>query len=183
IARYSLHGSSAVCPSCSIKNNLAFSYHGPYVKERIVEFAQRVSGPTVRIFDGITTLGDAPGCGEPFFVYIGGESPLKEKFKDTATEKVVFSCFYTAAESVFTQSKSLPVLPAVIVVKDRTYYLYNELEDGALDRWVEHYRFPSFLSIDVFTLNQLAVSGKTLVMALLTGGDMDQRSKRQDLLL
>uniref|UniRef100_UPI00358E47FA protein disulfide-isomerase TMX3-like isoform X2 n=1 Tax=Myxine glutinosa TaxID=7769 RepID=UPI00358E47FA len=162
-----------------IKNNLAFSYHGPYVKERIVEFAQRVSGPTVRIFDGITTLGDAPGCGEPFFIYIGGESPLKEKFKDTATEKVVFSCFYMAPESVFAQSKSLPVLPAVIVVKDRSYYPYNELEDGALARWVENSRFPSFVSLDVFTLNQLAVSGKTLVLALLTRDDMaEQRSKR-----
>ena len=60
-----------------------------------------------------------------FFVYIGGESPLKEKYIDAASELIVYTYFFSASEDVVPEYVTLKEMPAVLVFKDDTYFVYD----------------------------------------------------------
>uniref|UniRef100_A0A8C9A9H5 protein disulfide-isomerase n=1 Tax=Prolemur simus TaxID=1328070 RepID=A0A8C9A9H5_PROSS len=60
-----------------------------------------------------------------FFVYIGGESPLKEKYIDAASELIVYTYFFSASEEVVPEYVKLKEMPAVLVFKDDTYFVYD----------------------------------------------------------
>uniref|UniRef100_A0A2K5RWT0 protein disulfide-isomerase n=1 Tax=Cebus imitator TaxID=2715852 RepID=A0A2K5RWT0_CEBIM len=60
-----------------------------------------------------------------FFVYIGGESPLKEKYIDAASELIVYTYFFSASEEVVPEYVTLKEMPAVLVFKDETYFVYD----------------------------------------------------------
>ncbi|KAI2587234.1 TMX3 isoform 7 [Pan troglodytes] len=60
-----------------------------------------------------------------FFVYVGGESPLKEKYIDAASELIVYTYFFSASEEVVPEYVTLKEMPAVLVFKDETYFVYD----------------------------------------------------------
>ncbi|MBZ3887360.1 Protein disulfide-isomerase TMX3 [Sciurus carolinensis] len=76
-----------------------------------------------------------------FFVYIGGESPLK---------------YVTLKE-----------MPAVLVFKDETYFVYDEYEDGDLSAWINRERFQNYLTMDGFLLYELGDTGKLVAIAVI----------------
>ncbi|KAG7266529.1 hypothetical protein CRUP_000064 [Coryphaenoides rupestris] len=64
------------------------------------------------------------------FVYVGGESPLKEKYIDVATELIVYTYFFSALEEALPESVSLPEIPSVMVFKDGSYFTYDGASGG-----------------------------------------------------
>uniref|UniRef100_A0A665T390 protein disulfide-isomerase n=1 Tax=Echeneis naucrates TaxID=173247 RepID=A0A665T390_ECHNA len=115
-----------------LKGDLAYNYKGPRTKDDIVEFANRVSGPAVRALPSKQMFDHMMKRHSVLFVYIGGESPLKEKYNDVASELIVYTYFFSASEDVLPESMSLPELPAVVVFKDGAYFTY----DGEDDRYI-----------------------------------------------
>uniref|UniRef100_A0A3B5MJG0 protein disulfide-isomerase n=1 Tax=Xiphophorus couchianus TaxID=32473 RepID=A0A3B5MJG0_9TELE len=144
-----------------LKGDLAYSYKGPRTKDDIVEFANRVAGPAVRALPSKQMFEHMLKRHDVLFVYVGAESPLKEKYNDAASELVVYTYFFSASEEAVPESMSLPELPAVVVFKDGSHFTYDEYEDGSLSSWVNKERFQGYLHIDGFTLYELGETGKT----------------------
>ncbi|XP_067837533.1 protein disulfide-isomerase TMX3-like [Heptranchias perlo] len=152
-----------------LKGDLAYNYRGPRTKEDIIEFANRVSGPLVRSLPTQQLFDHWQKRHPVFFVYVGSESPLKEKFFEVASELIVYTYFFSASEDAFPQDVAVQELPAVLVFKDGTYYMYDEYEDGDLSSWVNKERFLGYVYIDGFTLYELAETGKLVVVAVIDG--------------
>ncbi|XP_056593726.1 protein disulfide-isomerase TMX3 isoform X2 [Triplophysa dalaica] len=112
------------------------------------------------------------------FVYVGGESPLKEKYIEVASELIVYTYFFYASEDILTESVTLPELPSVLVFKDGTYFTYDEYEDGSLSSWVNRERFQSYMQIDGFTLYELGETGKLVAIAVTDEKDHTEQSVR-----
>ncbi|XP_063087564.1 protein disulfide-isomerase TMX3 isoform X3 [Cavia porcellus] len=102
-----------------------------------------------------------------FFVYVGGESPLKEKYIDAASELIVYTYFFSALEEVIPEYVTLKEMPAVLVFKDETYFVYDEYEDGDLSAWISRERFQNYLTMDGFLLYELGDTGKLVAIAVI----------------
>ncbi|GLD54559.1 protein disulfide-isomerase TMX3 [Lates japonicus] len=161
-----------------LKGDLAYNYKGPRTKDDIVEFANRVSGPAVRALPSKQMFEHMMKRHDVLFVYIGGESPLREKYNDVASELIVYTYFFSGSEEVLPESLTLPELPAVVVFKDGGYFTYDEYEDGSLSSWVNKERFQGYLQIDGFTLYELGETGKLVAIAVIDEKDPTEESGR-----
>ncbi|CAK6967488.1 protein disulfide-isomerase TMX3 [Scomber scombrus] len=161
-----------------LKGDLAYNYKGPRTKDDIVEFANRVAGPAVRALPSKQMFEHMMKRHDVLFVYIGGESPLKEKYNDVASELIVYTYFFSASEEVLPESVTLPELPAVVVFKDGAFFTYDEYEDGSLSSWVNKERFQGYLQIDGFTLYELGETGKLVAIAVIDEKDPTEESGR-----
>ncbi|XP_043923073.1 protein disulfide-isomerase TMX3 [Protopterus annectens] len=150
-----------------LKGDMAYNYRGPRTKEDIIEFANRVAGPVVRPLPSPQMFEHIQKRHPVLFVYIGGESPLKEKYIEVASELIVYTYFYSASEDVLPEYVKLQELPAVLVFKDGTYFPYDEYEDGDMSSWVNRERFMSYMPIDGFTLYELGDTGKLVAVAVI----------------
>ncbi|XP_073878447.1 protein disulfide-isomerase TMX3 isoform X3 [Macaca fascicularis] len=138
-----------------LKGDLAYNYRGPRTKDDIIEFAHRVSGALIRPLPSQQMFEHMQKRHRVFFVYIGGESPLKEKYIDAASELIVYTYFFSASEEVVPEYVTLKEMPAVLVFKDETYFVYDEYEDGDLSSWINRERFQNYLAMDGFLLYEL----------------------------
>ncbi|KAK2494693.1 hypothetical protein MC885_008788, partial [Smutsia gigantea] len=108
-----------------LKGDLAYNYRGPRTKDDIIEFAHRVSGALIRPLPSQQMFEHVQKRHRVFFVYVGGESPLKEKYIDAASELIVYTYFFSASEEVVPEYVTLKEMPAVLVFKDETYFVYD----------------------------------------------------------
>ncbi|KAJ8336748.1 hypothetical protein SKAU_G00379680 [Synaphobranchus kaupii] len=108
-----------------IKGELAYNYRGARTKDDIIEFANRVAGPVVRSLPSQPMFEHVVSHHSVVFVYIGGESPLKEKYIEVASELIVYTYFFFASEDVLPKDVTLQEIPTVAVFKDGTYFLYD----------------------------------------------------------
>ncbi|XP_072547315.1 protein disulfide-isomerase TMX3 [Salminus brasiliensis] len=161
-----------------LKGELAYNYKGPRTKDDIIEFANRVAGPAVRSLPSKQMFQHVLKRHDVLFVYIGGESLLKEKYIDVAAELIVYTYFFSASEEVLPESVTLPELPSVVVFKDGSYFTYDEYEDGSLSSWVNRERFQGYLQIDGFTLYELGETGKLVAIAVIDDKDPTEESTR-----
>ncbi|KAF7245108.1 Protein disulfide-isomerase TMX3 [Varanus komodoensis] len=124
-----------------LKGDLAYNYRGPRTKDDIIEFANRVAGPIIRPLPSQQMFEHVQKRHRVFFLYVGGESPLKHV--------------------------TLPEMPAVLVFKDGTYFVYDEYEDGDLSSWINRERYQGYLTVDGFTLYELGDTGKLVAVAII----------------
>lgn len=150
-----------------LKGDLAYNYRGPRTKDDIIGFAHRVSGALIRPLPSQQMFDHVRKRHRVFFVYIGGESPLKEKYIDAASELIVYTYFFSASEDVVPEYVTLKEMPAVLVFKDDTYFVYDEYEDGDLSSWISRERFQNYLTMDGFLLYELGDTGKLVAIAVI----------------
>nr|XP_025039612.1 protein disulfide-isomerase TMX3 isoform X2 [Pelodiscus sinensis] len=150
-----------------LKGDLAYNYRGPRTKDDIIEFANRVAGPLIRPLPSQQMFEHVQKRHRVLFLYVGGESPLKEKYIEVASELIVYTYFFSASEEVLSEYVTLPELPAVVVFKDGTYFVYDEYEDGDLSSWINRERFQGYLNVDGFTLYELGDTGKLVAIAII----------------
>ncbi|KYO35352.1 protein disulfide-isomerase TMX3 [Alligator mississippiensis] len=150
-----------------LKGDLAYNYRGPRTKDDIIEFANRVAGPLIRPLPSQLMFEHVQRRHRVLFVYVGGESPLKEKYIEVASELIVYTYFFSASEDVLPEYVTLPELPAVVVFKDGIYFVYDEYEDGDLSSWINRERFQGYLNVDGFTLYELGDTGKLVAIAVI----------------
>lgn len=146
---------------------MAYNYRGPRTKDDIIEFAHRVSGALIRPLPSAQMFEHVRKRHRVFFVYVGGESPLKEKYIDAASELIVYTYFFSASEEVVPEYVTLKEMPAVLVFKDETYFVYDEYEDGDLSSWINRERFQNYLTVDGFLLYELGDTGKLVAIAVI----------------
>ncbi|KAG9347734.1 hypothetical protein JZ751_003748 [Albula glossodonta] len=146
-----------------LKGDLNYNYKGPRTKDDIIEFANRVAGPAVRSLPSKQMFEHVMRRHDVLFVFIGGESALKEKYARVASELIVYTNFFSASEDVLPKAVGLPELPAVVVFKDGTFFTYDEYQDGSLSAWVNKERFLGYLQIDGYILYELGETVRTYV--------------------
>ncbi|XP_041923780.1 protein disulfide-isomerase TMX3 [Alosa sapidissima] len=161
-----------------LKGDMAYNYKGPRTKDDIIEFANRVAGPAVRPLPSKQMFEHVMKRHDVLFVYIGGESPLKEKYIEVASELIVYTYFFSALEDVLPETVTLPELPSVVVFKDGSYFTYDQYEDGSLSSWVNRERFQGYLQIDGFTLYELGETGKLVAIAIIDEKEHAEDSTR-----
>ncbi|KAK1172115.1 protein disulfide-isomerase TMX3-like [Acipenser oxyrinchus oxyrinchus] len=161
-----------------LKGDLAYNYRGPRTKDDIIEFANRVAGPVVRSLPSQQMFEHVQKRHDVLFLYVGGESPLKEKYIEVASELIVYTYFFSALEEVLPKHVTLQELPAVLVFKDGTYFVYDEYEDGDLSSWINKERFQGYLHIDGFTLYELEDTGKLVGIAVIDDKNPSEESIR-----
>ncbi|KAK6492318.1 protein disulfide-isomerase TMX3-like [Huso huso] len=161
-----------------LKGDLAYNYRGPRTKDDIIEFANRVAGPVVRSLPSQQMFEHVQKRHNVLFLYVGGESPLKEKYIEVASELIVYTYFFSALEEVLPKHVTLQELPAVLVFKDGTYFVYDEYEDGDLSSWINKERFQGYLHIDGFTLYELEDTGKLVGIAVIDDKNPSEESIR-----
>ncbi|XP_058483933.1 protein disulfide-isomerase TMX3-like [Solea solea] len=161
-----------------LKGDLAYNYKGPRTKDDIVEFTNRVSGPAVRALPSKQMFEHMMKRHDVLFVYVGADSPLKEKYHDVASELIIYTYFFSASEEALPESLALPELPAVVVFKDGGHFAYDEYGDGSLSSWVNKERFQGYLQIDGFTLYELGETGKLVAIAIIDEKDPTEESSR-----
>ncbi|XP_044150525.1 protein disulfide-isomerase TMX3 [Bufo gargarizans] len=150
-----------------LKGDMAYNYRGPRTREDIIEFANRVAGPLIRPLPSQQMFEHVQKRHKVLFVYVGIESTLKEKFIEVASELIVYTYFFSASEDVLPEYVTLNEVPAVLVFKDSTYFVYDEYEDGDLSSWVNKERFEGYLHVDGFTLYELGDTGKLVAVAVI----------------
>ncbi|XP_066435597.1 protein disulfide-isomerase TMX3 [Eleutherodactylus coqui] len=150
-----------------LKGDMAYNYRGPRTKEDIIEFANRVAGPLIRPLPSQQMFEHVQKRHRVLFVYVGVESTLKEKFIEVASELIVYTYFFSASEEVLPEYVTLNEVPAILVFKDSTYFVYDEYEDGDLSSWVSKERFEGYLHVDGFTLYELGDTGKLVAVAVI----------------
>ncbi|XP_017351125.2 protein disulfide-isomerase TMX3a isoform X1 [Ictalurus punctatus] len=150
-----------------IKEEKYFHYNGRRTKDDILEFTNRVSGPSVRALTSVRLFQYALSHHQLFFVYIGGRSPLKGQFYKVASEFVTHNYFFSATVDVLPQEVTLQDVPSVTVFKDGTYSVYNEVRDGDLSSWVDRERFPRYFLMDSFSLYQMGERTKLVAVAVV----------------
>ncbi|CAK6984969.1 protein disulfide-isomerase TMX3-like%2C partial, partial [Scomber scombrus] len=60
-----------------LKKDTRYNYSGPRTKDGIMDFANRVAGPLVRVLSSLQLFQHAMSRHDVMFVYIGATSPLK----------------------------------------------------------------------------------------------------------
>lgn len=91
----------------------------------------------------------------------------QEKYIDAASELIVYTYFFSASEEVCPEYVALKEMPAVLVFKDGTYFVYDEYEDGDLSSWINRERFQNYLTMDGFLLYELGDTGKLVAIAVI----------------
>ncbi|XP_049976260.1 protein disulfide-isomerase TMX3 isoform X2 [Alexandromys fortis] len=137
-----------------LKGDLAYNYRGPRTKDDIIEFAHRVSGALIR-----------PLPSQQMFDHV--QKRHREKYIDAASELIVYTYFFSASEDVVPEYVTLKEMPAVLVFKDNTYFIYDEYEDGDLSSWISRERFQNYLTMDGFLLYELGDTGKLVAIAVI----------------
>ncbi|KAI1888897.1 hypothetical protein AGOR_G00173490 [Albula goreensis] len=161
-----------------LKGDLNYNYKGPRTKDDIIEFANRVAGPAVRSLPSKQMFEHVMRRHDVLFVYIGGDSALKERYAGVASELIVYTNFFSASEDVLPKAVGLPELPAVVVFKDGTLFTYDEYQDGSLSAWVNKERFLGYLQIDGYILYELGETGKLVAMAVVDEKNPTEESIR-----
>uniref|UniRef100_A0A8C9U5R4 protein disulfide-isomerase n=1 Tax=Scleropages formosus TaxID=113540 RepID=A0A8C9U5R4_SCLFO len=123
------------------KGDLSYNYKGPRTKDAIIEFANRVAGPVVRPLPSKQMFEHIMKRHDVLFVYVGGDSTLKDKYIEVASEQIINTYFFSASEEVLPEAVTLNEVPAVVVFKDGAYFVYDEYADGSLSSWVTKERF------------------------------------------
>ncbi|XP_018409403.1 PREDICTED: protein disulfide-isomerase TMX3 isoform X2 [Nanorana parkeri] len=150
-----------------LKGEMAYNYRGQRTKEDIIEFANRVAGPLIRQLPSQQMFEHVQKRHKVLFVYVGVDSTLKEKFIEVASELIVYTYFFSASEDILPEYVKLNEVPAILVFKDSTYFVYDEYEDGDLSSWVNRERFEGYLHVDGFTLYELGDTGKLVAVAVI----------------
>ncbi|XP_017297065.1 protein disulfide-isomerase TMX3-like [Kryptolebias marmoratus] len=161
-----------------LKKHVKYNYAGSRTKDGIMEFSDRVSGPLVRFLSSLQLFQHTMKRHDVMFVYVGAMSELKGNYTTAAEELIVHTFFFSATRDVLPKTVTLTSLPAVLVFKDGTYFIYNEEHDGDLKGWINRERFPNFFQIDGYTLYSMGESGKLVLLALVEETHLCDKSLR-----
>ncbi|XP_078735705.1 protein disulfide-isomerase TMX3-like isoform X3 [Lampetra fluviatilis] len=161
-----------------IKGDLSYNYKGPRTKDEIIAFANRVAGPAMRHLSTPALFAHTQSRHDIFFLYVGGDSKLKESFTQVALEMVVNAYFFSTPEEVLPTNVHVHEAPAALVFKDGTYYEYDESDDGDLATWVRRERFPTFQAIDGYAMYAISDTGKLVVLAIVDPMSTEENHSR-----
>ncbi|OWF52560.1 protein disulfide-isomerase TMX3-like [Mizuhopecten yessoensis] len=150
-----------------------YTHRGDRTKEDIMEFVNRAKGPAVRNLASKGKFEEAKNQHKDsaFFLYLGRQDPVDDmfsKYSNVAEQMLIQSYFYAGNSAVLPQRIKPAVTPTVLAFKDQEVVEYKA-QDGivtmsSLQDWINSERFPAFPLVTGANINDIAESGKILVM-------------------
>nr|XP_014095597.1 protein disulfide-isomerase TMX3 [Bactrocera oleae] len=168
-----------------IKGSAKYVYNGDRVKEELVDYALRMSGPPVQLVTRAESIDMLKGSHTIFFIFIGQqEGVMWESYYAAAENYQEHGFFYATTPDIATQHFEFEHLPAVVVYKEEQHHLYpfahvahemdvSEIND-TIHHWVNVERFITFPKITRFNMNQLMKTKKYLVVAVVEEDKLNQ---------
>ncbi|XP_062598124.1 protein disulfide-isomerase TMX3-like [Saccostrea cucullata] len=164
-----------------INGDTIYTHRGERSEEDILEFVKKASGPPVRSMASIGKFNEGKQEHKDgvFFLYVGDgdtEHDLYKAYSSIAEKMAAQSYFYAGTEKTLTKDVELTKVPAVLVFKDQTWFEYTEPDSSisSLEQWINGERFTAFPKVSGGNINDMAESGKTLVMIVIDPEDREK---------
>ncbi|KAK6177947.1 hypothetical protein SNE40_012805 [Patella caerulea] len=164
-----------------INGEKVYTHRGDRSKEDIIDFATKAKGPSVRKItsSGRFTEAKTKHASSVFFMFVGEEdanNDLFKKYSSLAEKHIIDGYFYSGSKNALNSNIKTTVNPTVLVFKDNSYFEFKESNPGVvtyeeLEKWFNQERFPAFPKVMGGGLNEMANSGKYLVLTIINSED------------
>lgn len=162
----------------SVRGEHEYIYSGDRIKEELVLFVLRLSGPPVQQVTMVDSIDTLKTNNPIFFTYIGKqEGSLWDNYYAIAEIFQPNGFFYATTEEIAKAHFAIDTHPSVIVYKDKSHYYfplsdnYHEVEashlNHTLHQWVNAERFSTFPKITRNNIHMLMQTKKYLVLAVV----------------
>ncbi|XP_015588051.1 protein disulfide-isomerase TMX3 isoform X1 [Cephus cinctus] len=167
-----------------LKGDNEFVYHGDRTRDEIVKFAQRLSGPPVQEITKSQSFDTIKRDRDVYFLYVGEKSgSLWEVYRRAADVFQPHAFFYQSHPHVVGEHAPVQKAPALFVYKENCHYNFtghDELDfeklNSTLHEWVNAERFPTFPKITRGNINQIFLTNKNLVLAVVEENQLEEVS-------
>ncbi|XP_015125051.1 protein disulfide-isomerase TMX3 [Diachasma alloeum] len=158
-----------------IKGEKTSIYTGDRTHEEIVKFALRLNSPPVQEITKTENFDKIKNFLDLYFLYIGERSgDLWDVYQRTADVFQPFAFFYQAHPAVVESHAPMEKVPSILVYKENIHYGFTgddqidpEKLNNTLYTWVNAERFLTFPQVTRGNINQLFLTNKYLVMAVI----------------
>ncbi|KAI4484034.1 protein disulfide-isomerase TMX3 isoform X1 [Polistes fuscatus] len=169
-----------------LKGDNEFTYHGDRTRDEIVKFALRLSGPPVQEITKSQSFDTIKKERDLYFLYVGERSgPLWELYHKTADVFQPHAFFYQSHPNVVNRHAPVENTPALFVYKENLHYNFTghnmtniEKLNETLYKWINAERFPTFPKVTRGNINQLFLTNKNLVLAVVEENQLEEVSPR-----
>ncbi|XP_033754640.1 protein disulfide-isomerase TMX3-like [Pecten maximus] len=165
-----------------------YTHKGDRSKEDILEFVNRAKGPAVRNLASKGKFDEAKRQHKDsaFFLYLGRQDPVDDmfsKYSNVAVQMLIQSYFYAGSNAVLPDGVKPATIPTVLAFKDQEVVEY-QAPDGvvtmsSLQEWINSERFPAFPLVTGANINDIAESGKILVMMVVNDEDTESKAESE----
>lgn len=167
-----------------LKGDQEFTYHGDRTRDEIVKFALRLSGAPVQEITKTQNFDTIKKEQDLYFLYVGERSgPLWELYHKTANVFQPHAFFYQSHPSVVNKHAPVENTPSLFVYKENLHYNFTghnltdiEKLNETLYKWVNAERFPTFPKVTRGNMNQLFLTNKNLVLAVVEENQLEKVS-------
>ncbi|XP_011643356.1 protein disulfide-isomerase TMX3 isoform X1 [Pogonomyrmex barbatus] len=165
-----------------LKGDQKYVYEGDRTRDEIVKFALRLSGPPVQEITKTQSFDTIKRERDLYFLYVGDKSGvLWELYHKTANIFQAHAFFYQSHPSVVDKHAPVDNVPALFVYKETLHYNFtgHNLSDikqmnETLYKWVNAERFPTFPKVTRGNINQLFLTNKNLVLAVVEENQLEE---------
>lgn len=165
-----------------LKNDQEYTYHGDRTRDEIVKFALRLSSPAVQEITKPESFDTIKKDRDLYFLYVGDRSGVFwELYHKTATIFQAHAFFYQSHPGVVNKHAPVANVPALFVYKENSHYNFTGHNLSDLDKmnetlykWVNAERFPTFPKITRGNINQLFLTNKNLVLAVVEENQLEE---------
>lgn len=165
-----------------LKGDQEYSYHGDRTREEIVKFALRLSGPPVQEITKPQSFFTIKKERDLYFLYVGDKSGvLWELYHRIANMFQAHAFFYQSHPSIVDKHAPVENAPALFVYKENLHYNFtgHNLSDidkinETLYKWINAERFPTFPKVTRGNINQLYLTNKNLVLAVVEENQLEE---------
>ncbi|XP_033209985.1 protein disulfide-isomerase TMX3 [Belonocnema kinseyi] len=167
-----------------LKGDQEFTYHGDRTKEEIVKFALRLTSPPVQEITKTRSFEVLKRDRDLYFLYVGDRSGLLwDLYHKTADVFQPHAFFYQTQQTVVDKHAPVENTPALFVYKESTHYNFTGHNISDIDKlnktlykWVNAERFPTFPKVTRGNINQLFLTNKNLVLAVVEENQLEEVS-------
>ncbi|XP_012274366.1 protein disulfide-isomerase TMX3 isoform X2 [Orussus abietinus] len=167
-----------------LKGDQEFVYNGDRTRDEIVKFALRLTGPPVQEITKTQSFEILKRDRDLYFLYVGETSgPLWELYHKTAELFQPHAFFYRSHVKVTDKHVPVENTPTLFVYKENLHYNFTghditdiETLNITLYKWVNAERFPTFPKVTRGNINQLFLTNKNLVLAVVEENQLEEIS-------
>ncbi|XP_043465597.1 protein disulfide-isomerase TMX3 isoform X1 [Leptopilina heterotoma] len=165
-----------------LKGEQEFTYHGDRSRDEIVNFALRLSGPPVQEVTKTESFDFLKKERDLYFLYVGERvGQFWELYHKTADVFQAHAFFYQSHPKVVDKHAPVENTPALFVYKESTHYNFTghnvssiDVMNKTLHKWVNAERFSSFPKVTRGNINQLFLTNKNLVLAVVEENQLEE---------
>ncbi|XP_077291481.1 thioredoxin-related transmembrane protein 3 isoform X2 [Arctopsyche grandis] len=165
-----------------MKGSLKHEYIGEQSKDDLVNYALRMSGPSVLLVTKQHTVNEIKENNPIFFGYVGQQTgPLWEMFFYHAEKYQPLASFFVMSPEVANKHMTLEKTPVAFVYKESMAYFYSDDGIGekqklntSLHKWIDAERFGTFPKVSRANINELLSLDKFLVLAVVEENKLNE---------